>query len=133
MSASFAIITMVIIDILSFIAVAPKVLAQDLKTLEISPGESIDVYWEANLSGKIYVAADVAGSPACLDFWWILWPSTRIKNLGHQCGRMRFDLPSLTGDWAIGGKLRAGGAKARTRIQATSIETVAHNFPDIYF
>jgi hypothetical protein len=98
----------------------------------VDPGKNVDVYWDVNLSGKVYLAADVNGIPACLDYWWIVWPFTQIKQLGRHCGRAVFELPTL-GDWAIGGKLRAGGATVRTRIQGTADEALAHNFPEIHF
>jgi hypothetical protein len=106
--------------------------AEDYKTVWVSPGESVDVYWDINLSGKVYLAADIDGRPACLDYWWIVWPFAQVKNVGRHCGRASFDLPSLS-DWAIGGKLRAGGADARTRLRGTAQESVAHRFPEIAF
>lgn len=106
--------------------------AADYETILVDKGQSVDVYWEVNLAGRVYVAADINGQPACLDYWWIVWPFTQVRSLGRQCGRAVFALPSL-GDWAIGGKLRAGGADAPTRLRATSQESIAYKFPEISF
>lgn len=117
---------------LSIVLVASPVQAEDYVTLWVNPGESIDVYWNVNLSGKVYLIADVGGNPGCLDYWWIVWPFTQIKKLGRHCGRVEFDLPSMT-DWAIGGKLRAGGATMRTRLRGSALESVAHGLPELNF
>jgi hypothetical protein len=106
--------------------------AEDYVTVWVDSGQSVDVYWSVNLSGTVYLAADIDGRAACLDYWWIVWPFTQIKQLGRFCGRAKFELPGLS-DFAIGGKLRAGGAESRTRLRGTSIESVAHNFPEIHF
>ena len=75
--------------------------AEDYKTLWVDPGKSVDVYWDINLSGRVYSAADTGGSAACLDYWWIVWPLGQIKKLGRHCGRVTFDLPR-TSDWGVG-------------------------------
>jgi hypothetical protein len=106
--------------------------AEDYKTIWVDPGKNVDVYWDINLSGRVFLAADINGGPACLDYWWIVWPFTQIKQLGHHCGRVTFNLPALS-DWAVGGKLRAGGANVRTRLQGTASEALAHHFPEIHF
>lgn len=102
------------------------------KTIWVEPGKNVDVYWEINLAGTVYLAADIDGAPACVDYWWITWPFQRVEQLGRHCGRVTFDLPGL-GSFAIGGKLRVGGASARTRIQGTADEEVARKFPKISF
>jgi hypothetical protein len=106
--------------------------AGEYETFWVDPGKSVDVYWSINLSGKVFLVADVGGNPACLDYWWIVWPFTQIKQLGRHCGRVTFQLPTLS-DWAIGGKLRAGGADAQTRVRGTAQESVAHQFPELKF
>lgn len=106
--------------------------AGDYETIFLEPGNTVDVYWNVNVSGKLYVAADINGRPACLEYWWIVWPFTQIKSLGRRCGRASFALPALS-DWAIGGKLRASGATARTRVRATAQEQVSHRFPELHF
>lgn len=106
--------------------------ADDVTTVWISPGENVDVYWSMNLSGKVFVAADNGGHPACLDYWWIVWPFTNLQKLGRYCGRASFDLPGLS-SYGVGGKLRAGSADVRTRIRGTSSESIASRFPEISF
>jgi hypothetical protein len=101
--------------------------AEEAQTLWINPSKAVDVYWSLNLSGTAYVAADVDGRPACLDYWWIKWPTTSIKSLGRQCGSAAFTLPGLS-ELAIGGKLRAGNASERTRLRGTASEKVARDF-----
>ncbi|MCK1608158.1 MULTISPECIES: hypothetical protein [unclassified Bradyrhizobium] len=100
--------------------------ASDVVTVWVEPSQSVDVYWEVNLSGKVYVAADIDGRPACLEYWWIRWPTTSIKSLGRRCGATSFSVPGLA-DLAVGGKLRAGSAEAKTRIRGTASERVAHD------
>lgn len=117
---------------LTTIAPENQALAADYETIWVGPGQSVDVYWGVNLSGKVFVAADADGQPSCLDYWWITWPLGRNVGLGRHCGRATFDLPGL-GSFAIGGKLRAGGADAKTRIRGTADERVAHRFPEISF
>jgi hypothetical protein len=112
--------------------VATPARADDIETIFVEPGNTVDIYSSINLSGKLYVAADTNGNPACLDYWWIVWPFAHIKSLGRQCGRASFSIPSLS-DWALGGKLRAGGATARTRVRATPQEQIAHRFPELNF
>jgi hypothetical protein len=106
--------------------------AADYETVWVDTGTAVDVYWNVNLSGKVFIVADIDGNPACLDYWWVVWPFTQIKKLGHHCGRATFELPTL-GDWGIGGKLRAGGAVSLTRLRGTAQESVAHNFPALNF
>jgi hypothetical protein len=106
--------------------------AEDAITVWVDPSRSVDVYWGVNLSGTIYVAADVDGRPACLEYWWIRWPTTSVKPLGRHCGAASFSIPSLA-DFAIGGKLRAGGADTRTRIRGSASEKVARDFFKIEF
>lgn len=120
------------VAIVVFLKSELSVMAEDYDTFWIEPGTSVDVYWNVNLSGRVYLAADIGGGPACLDYWWIVWPFTQIKNLGRFCGRAAFDLPGIS-DFAIGGKLRAGGATAKTRLRGTADESIAHRFPEINF
>jgi hypothetical protein len=100
--------------------------ANDDTTVWVDPSNSVDVYWNINLSGTVRVVADVDGRPACIDYWWIQWPLGSIKSLGRHCGSASFALPGLS-DLAIGGKLRAGGAEVRTRIKSSATEKVAHD------
>lgn len=118
---------------LSAAALGQPAIAADYETFTVNAGESIDVYWSVNLSGWVYVqAVDEDGAAACLDYWWIVYPFTNIKQLGNHCGATKFELPGIS-DWAVGGKLRAGGATARTTVYGTADETVAHQFPPIEF
>jgi hypothetical protein len=110
----------------------PTAVADDVKIFWVEPGQNIDVYWSIDLSGSVFVVADHEGQAACLDYWWIAWPFTQIVQLGRHCGRATFKLPGF-GNYAIGGKLRAGAADIRTRIQGTSNEVVAHGLPGLAF
>ena len=101
--------------------------ADDPVTIWLDPSKSVDVYWAINLSGKVYVAADVDGRPACLEYWWIRWPTTTIKSLGRHCGSASFSIPGLA-DFSIGGKLRAGDADSRTWIRGAASGRVARDF-----
>lgn len=115
-----------------FMFVGPLIARGDVVTVTVEPGENADVYFQINLEGRVFVAADVDGEPACLDYWWITWPLGRVVELGRHCGRAAFDLPGF-GDLAVASKLRAGGSEHRTRIQGTSSEKVARNFVDLSF
>ncbi|RWP68183.1 hypothetical protein [Mesorhizobium sp.] len=107
---------------------SPSAKAEDFQTIWVEPGQSVNVYWNINLAGKVYLSADIGGNPACLDYWWIVWPFTQIKSLGRHCGRISFELPGMS-DFAIGGKLRAGNADGKTRVLGTATESVAQTFP----
>jgi hypothetical protein len=122
----------IIVAIVFTLGLVAETRADDFVTIWVDPSKSVDVYWSINLSGTVYVAADVDGQPACLDYWWIVWPFTQIQQLGHYCGRAKFALPGIS-SFAIGGKLRAGGATVRTRLRGTSTEGVAHKFPELKF
>ena len=83
------------------VAFSTPALSEEYETRWIEPRSNVDVYWSINLGGRVYVAADIDGQPACLDYWWIVWPFTQIKSLGRFCGRATFDIPRLS-DLAIG-------------------------------
>jgi hypothetical protein len=106
--------------------------AADYETIWVDPRQNVDIYWEINLSGKVFLASDFDGQPACLNYWWITWPLGRKLDLGRHCGRATFALPGL-GSFAVGGKLVAGGADSKTRIRGTADEAVALKFPEISF
>jgi hypothetical protein len=110
----------------------PVAMADDVKIIWVEPGQNVDIYWSIDLSGSVFVVADNDGQAACLDYWWIAWPFTQLVQLGRHCGRATFRLPGFS-SYAIGGKLRAGGADSRTRVQGTSNETVAHGLPGLAF
>lgn len=95
--------------------------SKDVDTTWVERGQSVDVYWEINVEGKIFVAADSEGRRACLDYWWIAWPFGKVIDLGRHCGQAAFKLPGI-GEFSIGAKLRAGKADARTRIRSSTIE-----------
>lgn len=118
--------------LLTVVAVPSAAPAADYETIWVEPGQNVDVYWEVNLSGKVFLAADTAGQPACLNYWWITWPWGRNVELGRHCGRAAFELPGLS-NLSVGGKLRAGGADAKTRIRGTADESVSNHFPELSF
>lgn len=118
--------------ILSSFAAPSQALADDYETVWVDPGENVDVYWEVNLSGTVFLSADANAQPACLNYWWITWPFGRNVDLGRHCGTVEFELPGWA-SFSVGGKLRAGGADARTRILGTADESVAIQFPEIEF
>ncbi|MCS6291948.1 MAG: hypothetical protein H8J66_02655 [Nitrospira sp.] len=100
--------------------------ANDTKIVDLNPGESVDAYFEVNLSGKlfIYIVAEPGGE-ACADFWWIKWPFGRNENTGRFCNEATLDIPGWT-SLAISSKLRAGGAKNRVKIAVRANEEVAY-------
>ena len=120
-----------LVALLASFRVAP-VAAQDYETIWVDPGQNVDVYWQINLAGTVYVAADVDGAAACLDYWWITWPLGRVEQLGQHCGRKSFDLPGL-GHFSIGDKLRAGVLRRVPVFVGQRMEGVARRFPNITF
>lgn len=99
--------------------------AADTQLISVTPGKNTDVYFEINVSGKVYLAinAPAAGEP-CANFWWIQWPFGNIKDLGRHCGIVAFDIPGFF-DLAFSAKLRVGGAKQPLKIVAAANQQVA--------
>lgn len=115
------------------VSLLPGVAAsRDWLVVWINPGQNVDIYTQVNMSGRIFVAADIGGNPACLNYWWITWPLGRIEDLGRHCGRAAFDVPGWS-SLTISSRLRAGGAEAPTRVQGSAIEAIALGFPNIRF
>lgn len=109
-----------------------RAFATEFETYWVEPSSDVDAYWSINLSGRVFLTADIGGEPACLEYWWITWPFGRVKNLGRYCGHVSFDIPGVS-DLAVGGKLRVGGATGLTRLRGTASEAVAHRLPGINF
>lgn len=98
----------------------------DQQVTELRPGESVDAYFEINLSGQlfIYIVAEPGGE-ACADFWWIKWPLGRNEDVGRFCNEVTFKIPGWS-SLAISSKLRAGGARNRIKIVVRANEEVAN-------
>jgi hypothetical protein len=100
--------------------------AADYQLITLDPGQTVDVYFEINLSGSLTLRVETVSGPGCADFWWIKWPLGNIKSLGKICGTRRIEIPGLS-DFAISGKLRASGVARPTKIVAASNEHVANS------
>jgi hypothetical protein len=100
--------------------------AADYQVIDVQPGQTVDVYFEINLSGSVSLRIVTKNGPGCAELWWIKWPLGDIKSLGKKCGNARFALPGIT-DFAVAGKLRATGVSVPTKIIAASNERVANS------
>lgn len=101
--------------------------AAGAQLISLSPGDSADAYFEANLSGKVYVKIGAkAGDSACAEFWWIKWPLGNVESLGRHCDFAEFEIPGMLG-LAISSKLRVGGATNPIKLAVTADEAVAHS------
>jgi hypothetical protein len=106
--------------------IASDGLAADYQVINIQPGQTVDIYFEVNLSGNVSLRIATKSGPGCAELWWIKWPLGNIKSLGKKCGATRLSIPGIT-DFAVAGKLRAGGVNVHTKIIAASSEQVANS------
>ena len=100
--------------------------AADYQVIDVQPGQTVDVYFEFNLSGSVSLRIATKAGPGCADMWWIKWPLGDIQSLGRRCGSARLSLPGIT-DFAFAGKLRATGVSVPTKIVAAASERVANS------
>jgi hypothetical protein len=100
--------------------------AAEFQVIDLQPGQTVDVYFEINLSGQVALRIATKFGPGCAEFWWIKWPLGNIKSLGKICGTARLTIPGWR-DVALAGKLRATGVTAPTKIVAASSERVANS------
>jgi hypothetical protein len=105
-----------------------KAQAADYQLISVEPGQNVDLYFEINLSGEVFLRIGSRGGSGCADFWWINWPFGNLQSLGSHCGAARFKIPGLT-SFAIASKLRAGGVTEPTKIVAAASEQVANSVP----
>lgn len=101
--------------------------AADPQIETVQKGESKDLYFQINLSGKVFV--NVGGPPGgtnCAEFWWIKWPLGNIQSLGRHCGVASFDIPGVL-DFAISSKLRVGGTDNLVKIAISATESIANS------
>jgi hypothetical protein len=104
---------------------ATPLAASDAQVIYVPPGESVDVFFQINTSGRVYVKiAAPAGEAPCADFWWIEWPLGTVSQLGRHCNEAVFEIPGLLAA-SISAKLRAGGATSQLKIGISSDEQVA--------
>jgi hypothetical protein len=98
----------------------------DFQIIDIDPGQTVDVYFEINLSGSVVLRIATQSGQGCAEFWWIKWPLGNISSLGKRCGSTRIAIPGLS-DFAVAGKLRATGVNVPTKIVAAATEQVANS------
>jgi hypothetical protein len=55
--------------VLLFILNAPAGLAADYQIVDIRPGETVDTYFEINLSGSVFIRIETKSGPSCAEFW----------------------------------------------------------------
>src|SRR5690349_6082205 len=88
-------------------------------------GRNTQIFYEVNTSGTVFLKIESRdGAPACANFWWITIPWGKNKDLGHQCGQARFEIPGFP---HFGSRLRVGGADEGTRVLLTTEESVANS------
>ena len=104
----------------------PIVRAADYQVIDVQPAQTVDVYFEINLSGSVSLRIATKTGAGCAELWWIKWPLGDIKSLGKKCGIVRLSIPGLT-DFSFAGKLRATGVNVPTKIIAASSERVANS------
>lgn len=81
-----------VVSVLAILRGSP-VCAADYETVWVDTGTAVDVYWNVNLSGKVFVVADINGNPACLDYWWIVWPFTQSRSWVAIAAEQRLTCP----------------------------------------
>lgn len=108
-----------------------KASAADYQIIDVQPGETVDVYFEINLSGQLILRIATQAGPGCAELWWITWPLGSINSLGKKCGSVQLNIPGWF-DLAMSAKLRAAGVDAPTKIVAASSEQVA-NFVTLHW
>lgn len=95
------------------------------QVIDVPPGQTVDTYFEINLSGYVFLNIGNKSGPACVDLWWITWPLGRIKEIGNTCGSVRLNIPGWL-DLAIASKLRARGGNELIKIVASENSQVAN-------
>lgn len=100
--------------------------AADFQIVEVQPGQNVDVFFQINLYGRVFVRIETRNGIGCADFWWILWPLGNVRQIGRQCGSADFEIPGLL-DFSISSKLRAGGVSETTKIAIAANAQVAHS------
>ena len=95
-----------------------------LQIIDLPAHQQADVYFEANLKGKVYVKIVSQGEESCCDFWWIEWPFGRVEQQGRHCGFAAFDLP---GGLTVSAKLRAGNGTGHIKLGVSASESVARD------
>jgi len=101
--------------------------ARDYQIIAVSAGDTADVYFEINLSGKVYLRIVAPpGAEACADLWWIKWPLGNIQDVGRRCGSLQLEVPGLT-DIAISAKLRVRAGNSPLKIVAAATEAAGNS------
>lgn len=97
------------------------------KIVDIPPQKSVDLYFQFNLSGSVFVKIGAKpGDSPCADFWWIKWPLGTIEKLGRHCNFAQFKIPSVF-DLSISSKLRVGAADNPIKVGVSDSSSVAHS------
>jgi hypothetical protein len=100
--------------------------AAEVQIVDVRPGQSADVFFEVNLSGRVYVKIVSQAGLGCADLWWITWPLGNIRQAGRKCGSASLEIPGLS-KIAVSSKLRAGGVSAPTKIVFAATAQVANS------
>jgi hypothetical protein len=106
--------------------------AADYNITEIQSGDTADVFFEINTTGKLYLSIRGKDGFGCVDLWWIIWPLGSIAEVGKRCRNVTLDIPGWS-KLAAASKLRARAIAGPVKIIGSSNEKVAFGFPKVSF
>lgn len=103
----------------------------DYKISAMRAGETKAIYSEVNLSGRVFLKLVSPDGVGCARLFWVTWPVRDTISFGRVCGQANFAIPSNWAHW--GATLWAFAYVTDIKIQGTSDEQVAKQFPDVRF
>jgi hypothetical protein len=99
-----------------------------MKTIEINIGETKEVYFYINLTGKLHYKISNESGTNRLKFWWVKGPFGNVEGLGELIGEGSLPYKGL-----VWGKLKASSADSQTFVQIEESSKIVTKFPPIYF
>jgi hypothetical protein len=78
--------------------------------VRIPAGQTVDVWFGANVSGKLYYSIASRDGSNAVNFWWIKWGFGSVEQLGVHHGAGLFDIPISWWKGIFSAKLRASAA-----------------------
>lgn len=82
--------------------------------INLSAGETKDVWFGVNLTGKLTIGIRTQDGINAADFWWITWGVGSVKNLGAFSNVQTIEIPISLFKGVISAKLRARAAQSPT-------------------
>src|SRR5271156_3875749 len=80
--------------LMSFLALETAIANDAPQIVDIPEGQSADVFFQINTSGKLYLKVVAAGGESCVDLSWIKWPNGEVQNVGRTCGNATIAPPT---------------------------------------